>query len=304
MDRGTVQPPLRFVKVIEHSAPDPIAPVEAVLGEGPIWVERDQALWWVDIKGPAVFRWSEAGGVERWTPPLRVCSLAPAVRGGFVAGTERGFFWADPEAGLYEAIADPEALVQDNRFNDGKVDRAGRFWAGTMDDREQDTRGALYRLDPDLSWRFIDDGYMVTNGPAFSPDGRTMYHTDSAQRLIYAFDLDDDGNPSDRRHFAAFREEHGHPDGMTVDAEGCLWIAFWNGWCVRRVSPDGEVMQVVDMPVERPTSCAFGGPALDRLFVTSARIGLNENALAVQPLAGALFMFMPGVRGVPERPFG
>ena len=123
------------MEVVEHSVPEPIAPVEAVLGEGPVWVARDQALWWVDIKGPAVFRWSEAGGVERWTPPLRVCSLAPAARGGFIAGTERGFFWTDPEAGLYEAIADPEALVQDNRFNDGKVDRAGRFWAGTLDDR-------------------------------------------------------------------------------------------------------------------------------------------------------------------------
>lgn len=290
--------------VIEHSAAEPIAPVEAVLGEGPVWVERDQALWWVDIKGPAVFRWTEADGVARWTPPLRIGSLAPAARGGFVAGTERGFFWADPVAGLYEAIADPEALMHDNRFNDGKVDRGGRFWAGTMDDREELAQGALYRLDPDLSWRFVDDGYMVTNGPAFSPDGRTMYHTDSAKRLIYAFDLDSDGNASNRRPFASFLEEHGHPDGMTVDADGCLWIAFWNGWCVRRVSPEAEVLQTVNLPVERPTSCAFGGPALDRLFVTSARIGLNENALAVQPLAGALFMFETNVRGIAERPFG
>ncbi|WP_217995393.1 SMP-30/gluconolactonase/LRE family protein [Sphingomonas changbaiensis] len=290
--------------MIEHSAAEPIAPVEAVLGEGPVWVERDQALWWVDIKGPAVFRWTEAGGVARWTPPLRIGSLAPAERGGFVAGTERGFFWADPEAGLYEAIADPEALMHDNRFNDGKVDRAGRFWAGTMDDREELAQGGLYRLDPDLSWRLVDDGYMVTNGPAFSPDGRTMYHTDSVKRLIYAFDLDSDGNASNRRPFVSFLEEHGHPDGMTVDSEGCLWIAFWNGWCVRRVSPEADVLQTVNLPVERPTSCAFGGPALDRLFVTSARVGLNENALAVQPLAGALFMFETNVRGIAERPFG
>lgn len=304
MPRGTVKPSLRFVKVVEHSVPEPIAPVEAMLGEGPIWVERDQALWWVDIKGLGIFRWRETGGVDRWTPPLRVCSLAPTVRGGFVAGTERGFFWADPHAGFYEAIADPEALIHDNRFNDGKVDRAGRFWAGTMDDREDEARGALYRLDPDLGFSKIDDGYMVTNGPAFSPDGRTMYHTDSAHRLIYAFDLDACGNASNRRPFARFREEHGHPDGMTVDAEGCLWVAFWNGWCVRRLSPDGEVMQVVGMPVERPTSCAFGGPALDRLFVTSARIGLNESGLAVQPLAGALFLIETDVRGIAERPFG
>jgi sugar lactone lactonase YvrE len=292
------------VNVAEHFVPEPIAPVEATLGEGPVWVERDQALWWVDIKAPAIFRWSEAGGVDRFTPPLWIGSLAPAARGGFVAGTERGLFRADPAAGLYEAIADPEALIPDNRFNDGKVDRSGRFWAGTMDNREEDARGSLYRLDPDLSWRVIDDGYMVTNGPAFSPDGRTMYHTDSAKRLIYAFDLDASGDAFRRRAFASFREEHGHPDGMTVDAEGCLWVAFWNGWCLRRLSPDGEVLQVVDMPVERPTSCAFGGPALDRLFVTSARIGLSENALAVQPLAGALFMLNTNVRGIADRAFG
>jgi sugar lactone lactonase YvrE len=290
--------------VIEHSAPEPIAAVEAVLGEGPVWVERDRSLWWIDIKGPAVFRWREREGVQRWTPPLRIGSLAPAKRGGFIAGTERGFWWADPQAGRYEPIADPEAHLPDNRFNDGKVDRAGRFWAGTMDDREEEARGTLYRLNPDLNWRAIDQGYMVTNGPAFSPDGQTMYHTDSAKRLIYAFDLDDAGNASNRRPFARFRDEHGYPDGMTVDAEGCLWVAFWDGWCVRRLSPDGEVLQVIDLPVERPTSCAFGGPSLDRLFVTSARIGLNENALAVQPLAGELFMIATSVRGVAEREFG
>lgn len=289
--------------VVEHSAPEPIA-VEAVLGEGPVWVERDQALWWVDIKGLAAFRWTEKLGVERWPTPFRIGSLAPAARGSFVAGTERGFFWADPPNGAYQAIADPEALLPDNRFNDGKVDRAGRFWAGTMDDREEEERGTLYRLDADLDCTEMDGGYMVTNGPAFSPDGRTMYHTDSARRLIYAFDLDEAGIPSRRRHFARFRDEHGYPDGMTVDEEGCLWVAFWDGWCLRRLSPDGETLQTVDLPVERPTSCAFGGSALDRLFVTSARIGLNENALAVQPLAGALFMLETSVRGLPERVFG
>jgi sugar lactone lactonase YvrE len=277
--------------------------VEAVLGEGPAWVERDQALWFVDIKSPTIFRWSE-GGVDRWTPPLRIGSLAPAARGGFVAGTESGFYFADPAAGRYEAITDPEPLLASNRFNDGKTDRSGRFWAGTMDDREEEVQGTLYRLDADLNWSAVDSGYMVTNGPAFSPDGRTMYHTDSAKRLIYAFDLDAEGVASNRRPFARFRDEHGYPDGMTVDAEGCLWVAFWDGWCIRRVSPEGDVLQVIEMPVERPTSCAFGGPLLDRLFVTSARVGLNQNALAVQPLAGALFMLETSVRGIPERIFG
>jgi xylono-1,5-lactonase len=290
--------------VIEHSVPEPIAAVEAQLGEGPVWVERDQALWWVDIKGPAIFRWSETAGLARWAPPLRVCSLAPASKGGFVAGTERGFMWVDPASGRYDPIADPEQHLPDNRFNDGKVDRAGRFWAGTMDDREEEPCGTLYRLGADLNVATIDTGYMVTNGPAFSPDGSTMYHTDSARQVIYAFDLDDAGRAAGRRVFARFKEEHGYPDGMTVDAEGCLWVAFWDGWCVRRLSPEGEPIQTIEMPVERPTSCAFGGPNLDRLFVTSARVGLNEKALAVQPLAGALFMIHVSVRGLPEREFG
>jgi xylono-1,5-lactonase len=290
--------------VIQHSVPQAIAPVEAVLGEGPVWVERDQALWWVDIKGRAVFCWREGEALARWTPPLRICSLAPAARGGFVAGTEQGFMWADPSESRYEPIHDPEAHLPDNRFNDGKVDREGRFWAGTMDDREQEARGTLYRLDPDLGVQAADSGYMVTNGPAFSPDGRTMYHTDSARQTIYAFDLDDHGSAYGRRVFARFAEGDGYPDGMTVDAEGCVWIAFWDGWCLRRLSSEGEVLQKLDLPVARPTSCAFGGPALDRLFVTSARIGLDENARAVQPLAGALFMIETSVRGIPERAFG
>jgi xylono-1,5-lactonase len=289
--------------VPDHNVPEPIACVEAVLGEGPIWVERDQALWWVDIKGPAIFCWRD-GEVERWKPPLRICSLAPAAAGGFVAGTEHGFMWVDPEADRYDPIMHPEAHLPDNRFNDGKVDRSGRFWAGTMDDREEEARGTLYRLDPDLNCTAVDGGYRVTNGPAFSPDGTIMYHTDSARQTVYAYDLDASGSASGRRVLARFREEHGYPDGMTVDAEGCLWIAFWDGWCVRRLSPEGEVIGTVQLPVERPTSVTFGGPALDRLFVTSARVGLNDNALSVQPLAGALFMFMPGVRGIPERLFG
>lgn len=235
---------------------------------------------------------------------MRVSAIAPAARGGFIAATDHGLCWADPVEGRYELIAAPERHLPGNRSNDGKVDRVGRFWMGTMDDREEQATGSLYRLDPDLGWRQVDSGYRVTNGPAFSPDGRTLYHTDSALRTIYAFDLADDGTPCHRHALARFKDEDGYPDGMTVDAGACLWVAFWDGWCMRRLSPDGEVLRTVEMPVARPTSCAFGGAALDRLFVTSARIGLNEKALAVQPLAGALFMLDVGVRGLPERPFG
>ena len=150
----------------------------------------------------------------------------------------------------------------------------------------------------------IDDGFRVTNGPAFSPDGKIMYTNDSALQVTYRYDLAPDGTPLNRLELARYAMGEGYPDGMTVDAEGCLWIAFWDGWCLRRLSPEGEVLQVVEMPVERPTSCAFGGPEMNRLFVTSARIGLNASALAVQPSAGALFMLETSVRGLPDRPFG
>ena len=224
--------------------------------------------------------------------------------GGFIGGSRHGLLAIDLDRQSYERIVDPEPELPDNRFNDGKVDRHGRFWAGTMDNREEEATGALYRIDPDLGWTLIDRDYRVTNGPAFSPNGRIMYHNDFGLRNIYAFDLDAAGTASNKRLFAHFPEEMGYPDGMTVDAEGCLWVAFWDGWAVRRLSPEGEVIQEIPMPVQRPTSCAFGGPALDRLFVTSARIGLNENALAVQPLAGALFMLETAIGGVAERPFG
>ncbi len=280
-----------------------IANVKAVLGEGPVWVEREQALYWVDIKGRRLFRRSFAGELTEWHTPLRVCSLAPRAAGGFVAGTERGFAWVDPDQSRYEPFANPEPDRPTNRFNDGKLDRAGRFWAGSMDDAEKSAAGALYRLDPGRDPVRIDDDYRVTNGPAFSPDGRTMYHSDSARQLIYAFDLDETGAASSKRQFARFGEGEGYPDGMTVDSEGFLWVAFWDGWCLRRFSPAGELLAEIEVPVQRPTSCTFGGPDLDRLFVTSARIGLDDAALAAQPYAGGLFVLQPGASGVADTQF-
>jgi sugar lactone lactonase YvrE len=277
-----------------------IADVKAVLGEGPIWVEREQALYWVDIKGLKIFRLADGEELSVWPTPFRIGSLAPWGGGGFIAGTDQGIARVDPEKNLFELLLDPEPERPNNRFNDGKVDRAGRFWAGTMDDTESEASGALYRVDSGLGWTRVDDGYRVTNGPAFSPDGRTMYHSDSARQVIYAFDLAGDGSASNRREFARFGEGDGYPDGMTVDSEGCLWSAFWDGWCIRRFSPSGECIGKVEVPVQKPTSCAFGGPARDRLYVTSASIELDEKALAVQPCAGGLFLLEPGVAGVAE----
>jgi len=280
-----------------------VADVHAVLGEGPVWVAREHALYWLDIKGRMIFRLSDGGEVSQWPTPFRVGSLAPRAKGGFIAGTDEGIAEIDLADGRMKILFNPEADLPGNRFNDGKVDRSGRFWAGTMDDSERQASGSLYRIDADLRCTRIDEDYRVTNGPAFSPDGTIMYHNDSARQVTYAFDLDEAGNASNRRTFIQFGEGDGYPDGMTVDAEGGLWIGFWDGGCLRRFSAEGELTQVLEMPASRPTSCTFGGPNLDRLYVTSASIGLDETALSMQPNAGGLFMVTPGVQGIAEVPF-
>jgi sugar lactone lactonase YvrE len=274
-----------------------VAAVRATLGEGPVWVAREQALYWVDIVERRLFRWSQGEALR--TFELGLCSLAPRAGGGFIGGGHEGFLAIAPDLTM-TPLGDPEPDLPHNRFNDGKVDREGRFWAGTMDRFEREPSGKLYRLDPDLSWTQVDSGYLVTNGPAFSNDGRTMYHTDSARRRVYAFDLAPDGTAANRRVFAEFGEADGYPDGMTVDAEDCVWIAFWDGWCVRRLSAKAERLAELRVPVQRPTSCAFGGPDLDRLFITSARRDLTPEDLERQPDAGGLFMAVPGVSGMPE----
>ena len=280
-----------------------IADVKAVLGEGPVWVERERTLYWVDINGQKLFRLDEQGTVRTWDTPLRVGSLAPRAGGGFVAGTSQGLAFIDLETERFDIVAHPEADLPDNRFNDGKVDRQGRFWAGTMDNREREASGALYRLDRDGALSPIDQGYRVTNGPAFSPDGSRMYENDSARQVTYVFDLDEAGHATNRRDFARFGPGDGYPDGMTVDAEGCLWIAFWDGWCVRRFAPEGDRLSELRTPVQRPTSCAFGGEGLKTLFITSARRDLKGTDLASQPLAGGLFAADVGVSGIAELPF-
>ena len=280
-----------------------IADVKATLGEGPVWVTRERALYWVDINGRKIVRCTGDGNVTSWATPMKVGSIWPRTRGGFVAGTEEGLAVVDEPFDRFNVFANPETPLPENRFNDGKTDRRGRVWAGTMDNRERAVSGTLYRVDPDLALTKIDEGYRVTNGPAFSPDGRAMYHNDSARQVTYVFDLDDAGNAANRREFLRFGEGEGYPDGMTVDAEGCLWIAFWDGWCVRRFSPEGDRLSELTMPTGRPTSCAFGGDELKTLFITSARRDLQGTELDRQPLAGGLFAADVGIEGIAELPF-
>ena len=285
------------------STPRCVADVHAVLGEGPVWVARERALYWLDIKGLKIFRIDDREHLSEWPTPIRVGSIVPRKQGGFIGGTEGGIAEVDPGAKRFKIFVDPEADKPGNRFNDGKLDRQGRFWAGTMDDEERSDSGTLYRVDADLGIAAVDGQYRVTNGPAFSPDGKTMYHNDSARQVTYRFELDPDGTPRERRVFLQFGKGEGFPDGMTVDSEGSLWIAFWDGWCVRRYAPSGEWLETIRMPVQRPTSCTFGGRDLDRLYITSASIGLDEEAIEMQPNAGGLFMVTPGVQGIEEVPF-
>ncbi|MBT3358698.1 MAG: SMP-30/gluconolactonase/LRE family protein [Rhodospirillales bacterium] len=277
----------------------------ATLGEGPIWDAAEQAVYFVDIKQDCVHRYTPSTGeAKTWQFERQICSVTRRSRGGFVATTRHSFAFLDLAAGKVEEIAPVDIDNPDMRFNDAKADGRGRLWAGTMDDTESGEKsGVLYRLDPDRSWREMDDGYGVTNGPAFAIDGKTMYHTDSPARTIYAFDVDDAGSISNKRVFIKFSEEDGYPDGMTVDAQGYLWVAHYRGWRVSRFSPDGRLDRAFALPVAQVTSCVFGGADLETLYVTTATQTLDEDELLGQPLAGGLFEIPTGIRGLQSAEF-
>ncbi|MFQ5947524.1 MAG: SMP-30/gluconolactonase/LRE family protein [Acidimicrobiia bacterium] len=276
-----------------------------ILGEGPVWDTEAGVLYWLDIKQPRLHRYQPSGGsVRSWDLPNQPGSLAVRERGGLLLALDSGFAFFDPETSELTPLADPEPDRPGNRFNDGKTDRRGRFWAGSMDDEELEWTGALYRFDPDGTWHRLLDGLGIPNTLAWSPGGETMYFAETLEQTIYTFMFDAvAGEISGRRVFATTKEEDCYPDGSTVDAEGFLWNAQFNGWRLVRYAPDGSVNRVVEMPVQNPTSCMFGGEDLDVLYVTSARKGLAEAALEDQPLAGGLFAFDVGVAGLPETPF-
>ncbi|HEY7140900.1 MAG TPA: SMP-30/gluconolactonase/LRE family protein [Methylomirabilota bacterium] len=282
-----------------------VLPARALLGEGPLWDAEDRALYWVDIKGCMVHRFDPATGRDaQWPMPEVVGCLARRAAGGLVVALRSGFHFLDLDTGAIQAVATPEEDRPENRFNDGKPDRRGRFWAGSMHDPETAPTGALYRLDPDGACHRMVDGVVISNALCWSPDGRTMYHADTSRRVVWAWDSDPDrGEIANRRVFVKLSGKEGAPDGATVDAEGFVWLAHWGGWQVTRHDPTGRMERVVRLPVERPSCPAFGGPDLATLFVTSASIGLSAEALAAQPYAGGILAFEPGVRGLPEARF-
>lgn len=273
--------------------------LEAELGEGPVWVERDKALWFVDIKKHQVHRFDPASGSKKsWDAPEQVGFLFPAERGGFVAGLKSGLYHFDERSGAFELIARVEEDKPGNRLNDGVVDPDGRLWFGTMDNAEKAKSGAFYCFANGRVERTGVDGITITNGPTVSPDGRILYLVDTLKGTIEAADIHADGSLGERRPFVKIDPKHGHPDGPTIDSQGCVWIALYAGWEVRRYSPSGELLTQVRLPVANITKMAFGGDALRTAFATTARQLLTPEQIARQPLIGDLFEFDPGVAGV------
>lgn len=280
--------------------------VENVLGEGVLFHQQQQAVWWSDIKSNRLYRYSLASRrVEYWSMPEAVCSF------GFVQDQEQlvlalasGFALYDLHQRTLTRLASPEAELPGNRFNDGRVDRQGRFWAGTMVQAPQEAPssplGALYRLECNGRCTRTLTGIEISNGLCWSPDSSKLYHADSPRRRISVYDFDPNtGDLSGGKVFAQTPPGI-FPDGSTVDAQGYLWNAQWGGSRVVRYRPSGEVDQVVNLPVSQPTCVAIGGPSMDWLFVTTAREGLSGEQLAKEPDAGNLLIYDIGVRGLPE----
>lgn len=276
------------------------------LGEGPVWSPKDECLYWIDIKRPAIRRWSPSTGDQKvWMMPSDIGSMALRSQGGIILALRTGIALLNVESGEVTPVYDPEAGIATNRFNDGKCDPQGRFWAGTMDDSGVEYSGALYRVDTDLSCRQMVTEVCCSNGLGWSPDGFTMYYSDTWTYRIDQFDFDPrTGEISNRRPFAEVPPGEGAPDGLTVDAEGGLWSARWEGGRVVHYAPNGSVDQVIMMPVASPTSLAFGGPDLKDLYVTSAQFGQTPAQLAATPFSGGLFRIRVEVGGQGDPEFG
>jgi len=279
------------------------AAVADELGECPIWDEQSGLLWWVDSRAPAVKRLDPASGTVTVLPLAEtVGSIAFRQRGGLLAATKSGIHFLDPATGTLAAAARPEAHLPENRFNDGRCDRAGRFWVGSMSDVRRDPVGTLYRLDASLECTPLRNAIIIPNGLAWSPDGRSMYFADTNRNTIWSWEYDPaTGSATGERVFADTGA--GRPDGSCVDADGCLWNAEYGGWRLVRYAPSGKVDRTIELPVANLTCCCFGGRDLDVLYVTSARQRMSAADLASQPLAGSVLALRAGVQGLPESRF-
>lgn len=277
--------------------------VQNELGEGPVWNARQQALYWVDIKQSRLYRYFPAQNtVDRIELQQAIMTYGFCADGRLITACALGLAFWDEATGQFDVIGDPEADKPLTRFNDGGVDPAGRFWAGTMNESDMEgAYNALYRVDPDLSVHRVVDGVILSNGVGWSPDHTIMYFTDTSLRQILKFDYDlRTSGISNRQVFIEIPEDEGSPDGMTVDSEGCVWSALWDGSKVIRFSPRGERLLEVEVPARRVTSCVFGGERLNELYITTAHFGLSAEQRKQQPLAGDLFRLKTDTTGMVE----
>ncbi len=286
------------------SEPSAIWDVDAQLGEGALWHAATRSVYFVDIKGRRIHRCAADGSDRRsWDAPGQPGFIVPDAGGGLVCALEDGLYRFDEASGAFTLLRKVEDDLPGNRFNDGHVDAGGNLWFGSMDDGQAQATGSLYRLGRDGVLARADDGYVITNGPAISPDGRTLYHTDTPLRRVYAFDLREDGRLADKRVFLQL-PEGSRPDGMAVDSEGHVWIALFGAGRIERYLASGRIVGAVHFPCTNITKLAFGGDDLRTAYVTTAWKGLSEGQRREQPLAGALFAFRVDTPGQPHHIFG
>lgn len=285
---------------VAAASPVQVWELQAELGEGPVWVERDHALWFVDIKKQQLHRFDPANGAKTsFDAPQQVGFILPAEGGGFVAGLQSGLYHFDEASRNFDLIVEVELDLSANRLNDGVVDPAGRLWFGTMDNGEKANSGAFYCYERGRLTRTEIDNIAITNGPCISHDGTLLYYVDTLNGAIDVVDILDDGTLGKGRPFVRIDSEDGYPDGPTIDSEGHVWISLYGGWETRRYAPTGELVETVRFPVANVTKIAFGGPGLRIAFATTARQLLSAADIAKQPLIGALFQFETNVPGVP-----
>jgi sugar lactone lactonase YvrE len=281
--------------------------VKSELGEGPGWDSENGRLYWVDILRGLVHVYEPDKSRDTTVRAGEYVScVVPRKTGGIIITLQHGFYGLDLESGKLSTIAEVEKDLDENRFNDGKCDPAGRLWAGTMDMKERIPSGALYCLTMDGRVNKILSQVLVSNGLGWSPDNRTMYYIDSPTRKVSALDYNmRTGDVNNRRTAVDFADQPGEPDGMAVDAEGMIWVAHWGGHRVTRWNPTtGRLLDFVALPTTNVTSCCFGGRNLDELYITTARSGVDRETLSREPLSGCLFRARVGVRGLPTYVFG
>ena len=285
--------------------PELVVDCRAALLENALWAPETGLLWCLDLLGPALHRYDPATGAHARLALAGTVPLGCLVRGpgheGFLLARREGIFRLDPDTGATSFWTDPNVRALDVACNDGKIGPDGALWLCTDDLAEKEPRGVLWRVAPDGTSALIDAGFVVGNGPAFSPDGRTMYFADTMAGRILAYELVPElGEVRARRRFTQFAPDAGYPDGMTVDSQGFLWVAHWGGSRITRYDPDGSIERVVAMPVPNVTSLAFAGPDLTTLYITTAREGMTPAQLEDTPEAGGLYRLETDIQGQVE----